>query len=186
MPYLLESVRLVEEGVPGQLIDKAAVDFGMPMGPIELADTIGLDICFLGANILTEHLGGEVPERLKQMVEQGHLGRKTGRGFYRYDKKGKKMPSNVVDTSGATRLTGEEMTDRLIFRMLNEAKACLREGVVEDADLLDAGMIFGTGFAPFRGGPMHYADSRGAKAIKSTLSALAKDYGERFKADEAW
>lgn len=154
MPYLLEAVHLLEEGYSPESIDDAACTFGMMMGPIELADTVGLDICLAAAKILTAHLGGVIPAKLEKMVTEGHLGRKskTG-GFYRYAK-GKAVKKHL-----ALGQKHPELAVRLIDALIKEAKACLEEGVVEDADLLDAGMIFATGFAPFRGGPMHYAES---------------------------
>jgi 3-hydroxyacyl-CoA dehydrogenase / enoyl-CoA hydratase / 3-hydroxybutyryl-CoA epimerase len=151
MPYLMESFLLMDEGVSKEAIDCAAKDFGMPMGPIELADAVGLDVGLSVANELIKHFGGVVPQCLKEKVEQGQLGKKTGEGFYAY-KKGKLVRTkNKVSYS-------QDIQDRLIARMVDEAKAVLKEGVVSDADLLDAGMIFGTGFAPFRGGPLHYSD----------------------------
>lgn len=183
MPYLLESVTLMHEGFPAPIIDKIAVDFGMPMGPVELADTVGLDICVSAADILTKHLGGEVPQELRDMVERGALGRKSGRGFYRYNKKGKKIAQVA---SGEGIISTADVADRLILRMLNEAMACLREGIIEDKDLLDAGMIFGTGFAPFRGGPMFYAEHRGVRAIVERLEVFAKAHGKRYTPDPGW
>ncbi len=180
MPYLMEAMRLLQEGVPAEVIDKAAVKFGMPMGPIELADTVGLDVCLSVADNLTKHFGGEVPERLRQMVKAGELGRKSGKGFYVY-KNGKAVKAKASSTD-----MSPDLTDRLILRMVNEAVACLREGVVQDADLLDAGMIFGTGFAPFRGGPMHYAKTRGYQDIVARLQEFTDKYGERFKPDAGW
>ena len=160
MPYLMEAVVLETEGVPAALIDKAATKFGMPMGPVELADTVGLDICLHVAENLSGHFNTDVPERLKQLVAAGNLGRKSGRGFYQW-KKGKAVKPRSSGTP--TRL--EDIADRLVSRLLDESVSCLREQVVSDADLLDAGMIFGTGFAPFRGGPMHYIDSRSKSAL---------------------
>ncbi|NNM59102.1 MAG: crotonase [Legionellales bacterium] len=151
MPYLNEAMRMIDEGISMTAIDKAAVQFGMPMGPIELADTVGLDVCFSVAKNLSSHFGGTIPVRLQQMVEAGKLGRKTNVGFYVY-KNGKAvkpaLPKTPVDFS--------QLSDRMIGKMLEESDKCLKEDVVADVDLLDAGMIFGTGFAPFRGGPMQY------------------------------
>ncbi len=178
MPYLMECVALLEEGFSGESIDKAAKDFGMMMGPVELADTVGLDVCLAVANNLTESFGGSVPERLKTMVEEGRLGRKTGHGFYKYDKKGKPVKEKVENDKG------KEISNRLILRMVNEAAACLRESVVADSDLLDAGMIFGTGFAPFRGGPMQYAHTFGEGKLNELFKQLENEYGSRFRADE--
>ncbi len=180
MPYLIEAVVLVSEGVPAVLIDQAATKFGMPMGPIELADTVGLDICLHVAEILSQELGGEVPEKLRTMVAAGQLGRKSGEGFYQY-KKGKPVKPSDTGTPPP-----DDLTDRMILRFVNEAMACLREGVVEDSDLLDAGIIFGTGFAPFRGGPMNYTAKQGREQLKSRLDHLQQAHGERFAPDASW
>lgn len=180
MPYLMEAFLLLEEGIPPEVIDRAAVQFGMPMGPVELADTVGLDVALSVAENLSKHFGGKVPERLREMVKKGELGRKSGKGFYVY-KNGKPIKSKSKATSQPP-----DITDRLILRMLNEAQACLREGVVADEDLLDAGMVFGTGFAPFRGGPMNYAKTHGKEAIYHKLELLQQKYGDRFKPDQGW
>jgi 3-hydroxyacyl-CoA dehydrogenase/enoyl-CoA hydratase/3-hydroxybutyryl-CoA epimerase len=180
MPYLMEAVILAEEGVPLAVIDKAAVDFGMPMGPIELADTVGLDICQHVAENLSKHLNMDVPERLKVMVKAGMLGRKSGKGFYEF-----KNDKPVKLAVGGDKASAD-LQDRLIFRMLNEAVACLRDGVVETADLADAGVIFGTGFAPFRGGPFHYIQARGVPQMRKMLDQLHQRYGARFTPDSGW
>jgi 3-hydroxyacyl-CoA dehydrogenase/enoyl-CoA hydratase/3-hydroxybutyryl-CoA epimerase len=183
MPYLMEAVKLLEEGVPGHVIDKAATDFGMPMGPIYLADTVGLDICLSVAEILGAALGLNVPEALRKKVEAGELGVKSGQGFYHYQN-GKQVKSKTAaDSSG---LHTDDITDRLVLQMLNEAIACLREGVIEDQDMLDVGMIFGTGFAPFLGGPMHYMEQRGRQVIIDRLKELEGKYGNQFAADAGW
>jgi len=156
MPYLMEAVHMVDEGKPAEGIDKAALDFGMPMGPIALADKVGLDICLAVAQDLADVTGDKVPEFLETWVNDGRLGIKSGHGFYHYQK-GKA----VLSDAQLLAVEKQVITDRLINRMVNEAKACLEEGVVEDADLLDAGMVFGAGFAPFRGGVMKYAADEG-------------------------
>ncbi|BCX82776.1 3-hydroxyacyl-CoA dehydrogenase/enoyl-CoA hydratase/3-hydroxybutyryl-CoA epimerase [Methylomarinovum caldicuralii] len=181
LPYLLEAVRLLEEGVPAPVIDRAATDFGMPMGPIELADTVGLDICLAVAEELAQALGAEVPALLRRKVEAGKLGVKSAEGFYRY-----KGRTPLKPKAGAGPLPAAEIQDRLILRLVNECVAVLREQVVEDADLVDAGMVFGTGFAPFRGGPLHYARQRGFAAVRRRLEALAEKYGPRFAPDPGW
>lgn len=177
MPYLMECVQLLNEGYSAEVIDEAALSFGMMMGPVELADTVGMDVCLAVAENLTAHFGGTVPERLRNLVQSGKLGRKTGEGFYCY-KNGKPIKKKVPRTVG-----DNEIALRLILRMVNESAACLREGVVADADLLDAGMIFGTGFAPFRGGPMHYAKDFGHGKLNELFAKLETQYGKRFKAD---
>jgi 3-hydroxyacyl-CoA dehydrogenase/enoyl-CoA hydratase/3-hydroxybutyryl-CoA epimerase len=181
MPYLLEAVNLVAEGVSPQVVDEAALAFGMPMGPIALADTVGLDICLSVAEILSQRLHVEVPARLREMVAAGKRGVKTGEGFYRYEK-GKA----VVTKAGKAEYRPADIQDRLMLRLLNEARACLREGVVADADLLDAGIIFGTGFAPFRGGPLHAIEALGADALLEKMRNLHQSQGERFHPDESW
>jgi 3-hydroxyacyl-CoA dehydrogenase/enoyl-CoA hydratase/3-hydroxybutyryl-CoA epimerase len=181
MPYLMEAVTLEAEGVPAVLIDRAATSFGMPMGPVQLADTVGLDICLHVAEILADHFNAEIPKRLKQLVKDGNLGRKSGRGFYEY-KKGKP----VKPKAGSGNWNMEEISNRLVLRLVNESVSCVREQVVADQDLLDAGMIFGTGFAPFRGGPMHYLDAIGATALQQQLKTLRALRGDRFKPDQGW
>ena len=181
-PYMLEALLMLNEGYKRETIDAAAETFGMPMGPIELADTVGLDICLHVAETLQSALERPMPDvsqALRGKVELDHLGRKTGRGFYEW-RYGKAMKER--DAPKPT----EEMTDRLILPMLDVAVGCLREGVVADEDTLDGAMIFGTGFAPFRGGPMHYARTRGAANIRAALERLAQRYGERFRPDAGW
>jgi 3-hydroxyacyl-CoA dehydrogenase/enoyl-CoA hydratase/3-hydroxybutyryl-CoA epimerase len=181
MPYLVEAVVLESEGIAPQVIDQAAVDFGMPMGPIELADTVGLDICLSVAEILSKQLNLEVPHRLKSLVEAGRLGIKSGHGFYQY-KNGKPLQHKAEKSD----YRPEDIQDRLMLRLLNEAVACLREGIVDNTDLVDAGIIFGTGFAPFLGGPLHYRQSRGVNSLYNRLLALEKKHGERFSPDAGW
>jgi 3-hydroxyacyl-CoA dehydrogenase/enoyl-CoA hydratase/3-hydroxybutyryl-CoA epimerase len=181
MPYLLEAVVLESEGIPPAVIDRAAKAFGMPMGPMELADTTGLDICLHVAQILSGHFNTPIPGRLQQLVTAGRLGKKSGRGFYRYAKGKAVKPGGK---GGNWNL--QEITDRLVLSLLNEAIACLREQVVENSDLLDAGMIFATGFAPFRGGPMHYIDAIGASVMRGQLQQLEQLRGKRFKPDPGW
>lgn len=181
MPYLMEAVVLLQEGVPVQAIDRAAVNFGMPMGPIELADTVGLDICRSVATELAGLLHTPVPAVLNERVAMGRLGRKSGQGFYRW-RKGKPIKPDLPRGYKPS----AELADRMILRLVNEAMACLREGVVESADLLDAGVIFGTGFAPFRGGPMHYVQQQGKAELQQRLLQLEQQHGSQFRADEGW
>ncbi|HMH19201.1 MAG TPA: 3-hydroxyacyl-CoA dehydrogenase NAD-binding domain-containing protein [Burkholderiales bacterium] len=146
-PYIDQALRMIDEGVAPETLDAAAVAFGMPMGPIELADTVGLDICMA----VGKELAGEnavPPKKLAELVAAGHLGRKTDRGFYVWQKgKARKGRAGSVTP---------ELIEKIIAPYLKEAQAAVAEGIVADADLADAGLIFGTGFAPFRGGPLHY------------------------------
>jgi 3-hydroxyacyl-CoA dehydrogenase/enoyl-CoA hydratase/3-hydroxybutyryl-CoA epimerase len=179
MPYMTEAMLAADEGVPLALIDRAAVDFGMPMGPIELADTVGLDVASHVGRILAEAFGLPVPRSTAELLAAGHVGRKSGRGYYAW------QDGKPVKPAAEGRAP-DDLTDRLVLQYLNEAVACLRERVVDDADLLDAGMIFGTGFAPFRGGPLHYARARGVPAIIARLEELAAKHGPRFRPDAGW
>ncbi len=153
-PYLMAAMRCVDEGIAPEVVDEAALAFGMPMGPIELADTVGLDICVAVGKLLGTDVAP--PARLMELVAAGNLGKKTGRGFYAWvDGRAQKQPAAAVPTGLAERLVGPYVA---------EAKAALAEHIVADADLVDAGAIFGTGFAPFRGGPLHYAAGAQAEA----------------------
>jgi 3-hydroxyacyl-CoA dehydrogenase/enoyl-CoA hydratase/3-hydroxybutyryl-CoA epimerase len=181
-PYLLEAMVMLSEGITRETIDAAAENFGMPMGPIELADTVGLDICLHVAEVLQKAFDRPMPDvlpALRSRVEMGQLGRKSGKGFYDW-KDGKAVKEHDVPKPT------EEMTDRLILPMIAACVACLREGVVADEDTVDGAMIFATGFAPFRGGPMHYARTRGISNIREELERLAQRYGERFQPDPGW
>ncbi|HHI92732.1 MAG TPA: crotonase [Gammaproteobacteria bacterium] len=184
MPYLLEAVVLESEGVSPQVIDKAALDFGMPMGPIALADTVGLDICLAVAETLSQSMNVEVPDRLRSLVESGKLGKKSGQGFYHYPAKKKGKPD--IEKPGRGDYFPPDIQDRLMLRMLNEACACLREGVVSDGDLLDVGIIFGTGFAPFLGGPIHYIENQNTEALLEKMRHMHESHGERFAPDASW
>jgi len=178
-PYTNEALILLDEGVPMRVIDTAAELFGMPMGPIELVDSVGIDVALHVAKVLGGAFNRPVPSRLKDMVEAGQLGRKTGQGFYTWVEGRAVRP----DTTGQS---PADIGDRLILPMINEAVACLAEGVISDPDLLDAGAIFGTGFAPFRGGPLHYARSRGVESVVEQLQTLAARHGERFTPHAGW
>ncbi|TAN71950.1 MAG: 3-hydroxyacyl-CoA dehydrogenase family protein, partial [Magnetospirillum sp.] len=145
-PYLLEAMRCVDAGIAPETVDAALLAFGMPMGPIELADTVGLDVALAAGKSLA---GGAAPPRqLAALVAAGNLGRKTGRGFYAYAK-GKAVKGSAGGVPA-------DLARRLIAPLLAATQRCVADGVVADADLADAGVIFGTGFAPYSGGPMNF------------------------------
>ena len=179
MPYLTEAMLAAQEGVAFATIDRVATDFGMPMGPIELADTVGLDVCLHVGRILASAFGRPAPEAVAELVQSGKLGRKSGGGLYEW-RDGKAVKP------AATGSAPEELVDRLVLPMVNEAIAILREGGVADADLVDAGVIFGSGFAPFRGGPLQYAKSRGPAVVLERLRELEARHGARFRPDPGW
>ncbi|HXS04359.1 MAG TPA: 3-hydroxyacyl-CoA dehydrogenase NAD-binding domain-containing protein [Rhodanobacter sp.] len=181
MPYLLEAMRLYSEGVPGPVLDREAKKFGMPMGPIELADTVGLDVCASVGKELAPFLGLELSPGMEERLETGKRGKKDGQGLYVWQDGKPQKPEVDKDY-----VTPPDLQERMILSMVNEAVACLAEGVVDDADLLDAGVIFGTGFAPFRGGPIQYVRSEGVDTLKSKLQQLAQRYGDRFKPKSGW
>ena len=151
-PYMQNAFRMLDEGVKPETLDAAMEAFGMPMGPIELADTVGLDICLhAGKQLAKKDAQGhepEAPQILLNKVALGQLGRKTGQGIYRYEKN--------KPVKGEPGTYDEGLIQALIQPYLDETRAVLAEGIVPDAELIDAGLIFGTGFAPFRGGPLHY------------------------------
>ncbi|WP_371421791.1 3-hydroxyacyl-CoA dehydrogenase NAD-binding domain-containing protein [Tardiphaga sp.] len=184
-PYMLEAMMLMEEKVDKETIDAAAEQFGMPMGPIELADQVGLDICLAVGDMLRSRFGDLLPPTpawLREKVNKGELGKKTGKGFYTWrDGKAEKSSSAV-----AMARPTQEMIDRLVLPMSNVCVACLREGIVDNPDVVDGAMIFGTGYAPFRGGPLNYARTRGTENITATLRTLAAKFGDRFAPDAGW
>src|SRR4051794_19362843 len=184
-PYMLEAMVMLDEKIDRLTIDAAAEKFGMPMGPIELADQVGLDVCLAVGDMLRSKFGDLLPPTpawLREKVASGDLGRKTGKGFYIW-KDGK-----ADKTSGSPSMARPtpEMIDRLILPMSNVCVACLREGIVDNADMVDGAMIFGTGYAPFRGGPMNYARARGADNGVDTLRARVQKFGHRFDPDAGW
>ena len=181
-PYMYEAMLIAGEGVAQPLIDRAAVDFGMPMGPIELIDVVGLDVASHVGEIIAAELKRPVTQvpRLTELIAAKKLGKKSGEGFYRWQD-GKPLKGEARAPAAPA-----DLVDRLILVMVNECVACLREGVVSDADLADAAVIFGTGFAPFRGGPLTYARARGVEAVVVRLKELAARHGARFVPDAGW
>jgi 3-hydroxyacyl-CoA dehydrogenase/enoyl-CoA hydratase/3-hydroxybutyryl-CoA epimerase len=158
------------------------VNFGMPVGPIELTDVVGLDVAAHVGEIIAQQLQRPVTQiaRLAELIAAGRLGRKSGAGFYEW-RDGKALKPATAGASAPP-----DLSDRLILVLVNECVACLREQVVASADLVDAAVIFGTGFAPFRGGPLTYARARGVDAVVARLEALATRYGSRFRPDDGW
>jgi 3-hydroxyacyl-CoA dehydrogenase/enoyl-CoA hydratase/3-hydroxybutyryl-CoA epimerase len=183
IPYMQEGMIAVEQGVAPETVDAAAAGFGMPMGPIELADVVGLDVCKHVGEIIGSALGREPPvplARIESLVAARHLGRKTGQGYYAW-KDGK-----AVKQSPEAGAVTAELTDRLMLMFANESVACLRERIVEDADLVDAGVIFGAGYAPFRGGPITWARATGPARLAARLEELSVQHGSRFAPDPGW
>jgi 3-hydroxyacyl-CoA dehydrogenase/enoyl-CoA hydratase/3-hydroxybutyryl-CoA epimerase len=182
MPYLHEAMYAAQEGTPLAVIDRAAEAFGMPMGPVELADVVGLDVARHVGEIIAAELGKPAPEltELRRLLEAKKLGRKSGAGFYEW-KDGKAVKPAVTDAGEPP-----DLIDRMILVLVNECVATLREKVVDDPDLIDAAVIFGTGFAPFRGGPLAYARNRGIDDVVARLEELASRYGSRFSPDAGW
>jgi 3-hydroxyacyl-CoA dehydrogenase/enoyl-CoA hydratase/3-hydroxybutyryl-CoA epimerase len=184
-PYMLEAMMMLDEKIDKNVIDAAARKFGMPVGPVELADQVGLDICLAVGDMLRSKFGDLLPPTpawLRDKVANGELGRKTGKGFYVW-KNGKAIKTPA---SPSAQQPTDEMIDRLVLPISNVCVACLREEIVENPDGVDGAMIFGTGYAPFRGGPLNYARTRGAANVASSLRALAAKFGDRFTPDAGW
>jgi 3-hydroxyacyl-CoA dehydrogenase / enoyl-CoA hydratase / 3-hydroxybutyryl-CoA epimerase len=178
-PYMQEAILCFSEGIPGPIIDKVALKFGMPMGPIELVDTVGLDVAASVGKVMADFHGQTLPEVFN--VEPNKRGKKDGQGLYKWENGRAVKPEVPANYQAA-----EDLEDRLVLSMLNEAVSCLHDGVVSDAELLDAGVIFGTGFAPFHGGPIQYIKSVGAEKLKARLEVLANRHGGRFMPRPGW
>ena len=186
-PYMREAVVLLEEGVPAEDIDKAMTKFGMPMGPIALMDEVGLDIGEKVIHVLHDALGERLapPKILSVVAEKKLLGKKGGKGLYLYDADGKRTEFNpeiseALKVEPRKKLDGE-IQDRLALIMVNEAARCLEEGIITDPSQLDLAMVFGTGFAPFYGGVLGYADRVGSRVIFQKLDYLSRVAGESYK-----
>lgn len=190
-PYINEATTLLEEGGRIDEIDQAMLDFGMPMGPLHLLDEVGIDVGYEVAHILHQAFRDRVrPSRvIEVMHEDERLGKKGGKGFYLYDAGDKRVDPTVypllADVRGTEKSFGkQEIQDRLVMIMLKEAVLCLEEGLVREPRDVDAGMIFGTGFPPFRGGLLRYADGLGLGTVVSKMENLHKEHGERFAPPE--
>jgi 3-hydroxyacyl-CoA dehydrogenase/enoyl-CoA hydratase/3-hydroxybutyryl-CoA epimerase len=186
MPYLREAIALLEEGYRPAEIDASMRTFGMPMGPFEVLDEVGLDVANKVAGVLSKAFPDrmEPSPALEALIAAGRLGRKSGRGFYRH-RGGKRQPDpkvrELLKLKRARQAPSPEiLSERMVLAMINEAARCLEEGVVADAGLVDLAMIFGTGFPPWRGGPLRHADTLGLAKVESRLRALRAERGERF------
>jgi len=190
--YSAEALWLVDEGHRIEEVDRAMVDWGMPMGPLRLADEVGLDVSAKVGHILHEAFGDRLPfpgwfDRLPQ---GGRLGVKNGKGIYRYEgRRGKGVDPAVYDEIGVrpSKPAGdpEALAERMVLPMVNEAARCLAEGIVDAAGPLDLALIFGTGFPPFRGGLCRWADRRGLSEVVVRLERLSAEVGARFAPSDA-
>jgi len=186
MPYLIEAGHLFEAGASVADLDRAMLDFGMPMGPMRLLDEVGVDVAHHVAGTLAGHFSGHmtVPALLEHMTGAGLLGRKSGCGFYRHtgtkDPQTNPQVEEFVRTQGAASLSREELQERMVFLMVNEAARCLEEEVVTDPADVDFAMVMGTGFAPFRGGPLRYADTLGLPRLVGAMEFLVERGAEQF------
>ena len=185
-PYLNEAGHLLQEGVRVETLDAAMVRFGFPVGPVTLLDEVGLDVAVKSSHVLHEAFGERLAPMagLRRLVETGRLGRKNGRGFYRYEH-GRRMgvDAAVYGLCGAalrSEVPAEDIEMRMVYALLNEAARALDEGVVRSARDGDVGAVFGIGYPPFRGGPLRYMDEMGAEAAVERLARLAERYGPRF------
>ncbi|MDD2941585.1 MAG: 3-hydroxyacyl-CoA dehydrogenase NAD-binding domain-containing protein [bacterium] len=190
-PYLMEAAHLLGEGVPVELIDKAATSFGMPMGPLRLLDEIGLDVAAKVASVVAGAYGErmEGPRFAESLASKGILGRKSGKGFYVYSQTGDKVNHELAMLLGITasrrNVSSAEVSERLVLPMLNEAVRVLDEGVAgapgrDAAGQIDLGSVMGTGFAPFRGGLIQYAETIGAKQLVEKFMHYESQYGMRY------
>ena len=188
MTYLNEAVYLAVEGVPVPELDEVLLNFGMPMGPMELIDEVGVDVGEKVSHILHDAFGARMKpsEVNSRIVAAGRLGKKNGKGLYEYEgvKKTKSFNPEIYSILGITpdphKLAEEEILERCILPMINVASRCLEEGIVSSPEEVDLGMIMGTGFPPFRGGLLRYADALGASTIVNRLKHYEAKFGERF------
>jgi 3-hydroxyacyl-CoA dehydrogenase/enoyl-CoA hydratase/3-hydroxybutyryl-CoA epimerase len=186
MPYLIEAGHLFESGASIEDIDESMLAFGMPMGPLRLIDEVGVDVAHHVADTLAESFKERLraPRVLSQMLKAGLLGRKTERGFYLYNAKDPEPNTGVAlfqESDAAAHLAPEELARGMALLMVNEAALCLEEEIVAEPGDVDFAMIMGTGFAPFRGGPLRYADSLGVAKVVDDLKRLAERDGLRFQ-----
>jgi len=189
-PYMNEASMLLLAGEPIEQLDKSLVNFGFPVGPMQLLDEVGIDVGAKIGPILTAELGErfETPDAFERLINDGRLGKKSNKGFYLYGKAAKKGKKQVDESiygllgvTPSSKLTEDDIAKRCVYMMLNEAARCLDEGIVRNARDGDIGAIFGIGFPPFLGGPYRYIDKVGATNIVNQLNQWTQQYGERFK-----
>jgi len=188
--YMNEAGRLLDQGASIDAVDRALVDFGFPVGPIALLDEVGIDVGGKVGQVLYEAFGARMSpsDAMRRVVGAGRTGRKGGKGFYRYDASGKKgkVDESVYDLIGGDRreIPDDEIVERCVLAMVNEAALCLQERILRSARDGDVGAVFGIGFPPFRGGPFRYIDSVGADAIVKRLEELNARFDRRFEPAE--
>ncbi len=188
-PYINEAGRMLDEGVPIEVIDKAMLDFGFPVGPITLLDEVGLDIAGKSGSIISKAFGDRLKPAasLGQVLASGRLGRKSKKGFYLYDEAGKKggvdesVYALLSNSAHNTVLSGDEMRHRCPLAMVNEAVRCLEENIIRSPRDGDIGAVFGIGFPPFRGGPFRVVDFVGAAEVVRQLEAMNAKHPGRFE-----
>jgi 3-hydroxyacyl-CoA dehydrogenase/enoyl-CoA hydratase/3-hydroxybutyryl-CoA epimerase len=186
-PYLNEAAHLLVDGADVRTVDEALVDFGFPVGPYQLLDEVGIDVGEKVAHVLHAAFGErmQAPEAMVALVKEGRLGRKAKKGFYTYDGKKKVVDETVYAVLPASTkrrpVTKEEVVERCVYPLVNEAVRCLEEGIVRSPRDGDIGAVFGLGFPPFLGGPFRFADAFGPAALASRLESLASKLGPRFE-----
>jgi 3-hydroxyacyl-CoA dehydrogenase/enoyl-CoA hydratase/3-hydroxybutyryl-CoA epimerase len=187
MPYLREAMHLLEDGYPVTDVDTAMRRFGMPMGPFEVLDEVGLDVAQKVAGVLSAAFPGRMQPApvLDKLVAAGRLGRKSGVGFYHHTGGARRPEPGLRSLTGLSRerraTSPEPLAERMVLAMVNESARCVEEGIVAGADAVDLAMILGAGFPPFRGGPLRHADHVGLAQIVSRLGALRAEKGPRFE-----
>lgn len=190
-PYLNEAAWLLTEGVAIETVDRTLVDFGFAAGPLALLDEVGIDVGFKVSGILGDAFGARMraPAGMQQLVEAGHLGKKSGSGFYEYSgrsrRRGNRAVYDLLDVQPDKKATAIPIAERCTLSMLNEAARCLESGIVRSARDGDVGAVFGLGFPPFLGGPFRFADGLGAAKVVERLEHFASLHGERYRPAES-
>jgi 3-hydroxyacyl-CoA dehydrogenase/enoyl-CoA hydratase/3-hydroxybutyryl-CoA epimerase len=186
-PYLNEAAWLIAEGSAIENVDRALVDFGYPIGPLALLDDIGIDVGYKVSYILGDAFGPRMqpPAGIQRLVEEGHLGRKSGRGFYLYDSRSRRRKNTalreLLELPPANEVSATLIAERCVLQMVNEAARCLESGILRSPRDGDIGAVFGLGFPPFLGGPFRYADAVGAGTLVNRLEHFAGLHGVRYQ-----